>query len=50
MIKIHKLPNLANLKLGVMGFRGKKLPIATKIKNFQNLGILGIWTCPNKRY
>ena len=27
---------------------GKKLPVTTKIKNFWNLGVLGIWTCLSK--
>ena len=48
IIKHQKLPNLAILKLGIMGFRGigllssKIVPVTPKIKNFQNLGVLGI--------
>ena len=48
IIKHQKLPNLAILKLGIMWFRGigllssKIVPVTPKIKNFQNLGVLGI--------
>ena len=48
IIKHQKLPNLAILKLGIMGYRGiwllssKIEPVTPKIKNFQNLGVLGI--------
>ena len=48
IIKHPKPPNLAILKLGIRGFRGigllssKIVPVTPKIKNFQNLGVLGI--------
>ena len=48
MIKHTKPLNLVNLKLGVNGFSGTKLPVTTKIKSFQNLGVLGIWTYLSK--
>ena len=33
MIKHTKLLNLVNLKLGVIGFSGTKLPVTIKIKS-----------------